>query len=544
MILRFVLLLIAVSGLRVAAQSTWTVATWNTAAGGELQSDSTGALILGNVDPRTNLALQKTAVDHAGATPRITDGNTTRNSAWNSLREEAFNFFVQIDLEEPRLVNRVVIIPIDGDEGATDFLKGYSLQTSLDNIVFKEQVLNTRNLNKLIDTTFAAVVARYVRVQVKAVDNVHKVQMGELEVYGEGFLSAGSFEAEVTDFGVRNAKNFGQVRWEGDVPEGTSLTLQVRTGPTATPGDSWSEWTKPTPAKDVLIELPEPQRYLQFRVNLATADPELTPRLSQIAVGYGEPLATAVTGKVTRDDEGVVEPDTLALNEAPVGQQRRFLYRVRAQVGTSSGFDILRLKMPNRVQVEQVRMGGATLVAGTDYTLAGDTTNVDIRFARRVTSDVTVEVRFSAVLFDELNVFGGQVIDRANLENPQEMVADSDGALVIFGVGLIDKVLDKTRITVAPNPFSPDGDGRFDKVQFHYELAKLGIPQSVTLRIFDLTGRPLRQVELAQKSGTHLLEWDGRDDEGKIVPPGLYLFQIEVDSGEGAVFNGAIGVSY
>ncbi|MBM3460382.1 MAG: hypothetical protein FJX77_17820, partial [Armatimonadetes bacterium] len=383
-----------------------------------------------------------------------------------------------------------------------------------------------------------------VRVQVKAVDNVHKVQIGEVEVYGEGFLSAGSFESEVTDFGVRNAKNIGQMRWEGDVPKGTSLTLEVRTGSTAAPGDSWSDWSGPTSAKEMLIELPEPQRYLQFRVNLATADPEVTPRLRRISVDYGEPLATIVTGRVTRDDEGAAEVDTLAPNEAPVGRQRRFLYRVRAQVGANRGFDILRLKMPNLVQVEQVRLGGTALVPGTDYTLAGDTTDVDLRFARRIIGDATIEVRFNAVLFDELNVFGGQVIDQVHLGNPQEMVADGDGALAIFGIGLIDRVVDKARVTVAPNPFSPDGDGRFDSVQLRYELAKLGIPRPVTLRIFDLTGRPLRQLALEQKSGMHALEWDGRDDDGKVVPPGLYLFQLDVDSGEGVAVNGAIGVSY
>ena len=47
-----------------------------------------------------------------------------------------------------------------------------------------------------------------------------------------------------------------------------------------------------------------------------------------------------------------------------------------------------------------------------------------------------------------------------------------------------------------------------------------------------------------QKSGSHLLEWDGRDDDGDVVAPGLYLFQVDVDSGEEVSFNGAVGVSY
>ena len=81
-------------------------------------------------------------------------------------------------------------------------------------------------------------------------------------------------------------------------------------------------------------------------------------------------------------------------------------------------------------------------------------------------------------------------------------------------------------------------------VELRYELAKLSIPRRVSVRIFDLTGRPVRQIELWQKSGTHVVEWDGRDDGGEVVPPGLYLFQVEIYSGERVSFNGAIGVSY
>jgi hypothetical protein len=545
MLVGFALLLLAMFGLPASAQSTWSSEAWNIAAGGEVDSDSTGALLLGRVDPKTNLALQKTAVDHAGSPVKVTDANTTRNSAWNTLRQEAFNFFVQVDLGEPRLVNRVVVLPVDGDEGATDFMKGYSIQTSLDNIVFKERVSNTRNLDKVIDATFAPAASRYVRVQVKAVDNVHKVQVSELEVYGTGYVSAGSFVSEVTDFARRSPKNFGRMRWEADVPEGTELNLQVRTGPTTTPGDTWSDWTPPARTDtSLLIELPEPRRYLQYRVNLTSTDPEITPRLRRLEVKYADPLSQTVTGVVTRDDEGVTGPDTLDANEAPVGQPRRFLYRLRVTMGGASGFDIVRLDLPNRALVESVRIGGAQQVGGSDYTLSEETTTVDIHLARRITGDATIDVRLNTALFDELNVFGGAVVDSGRPDNPQEIEAASAGSLTVFGVGLVAEVMEKTRVTVGPNPFSPNGDGRFDAVQFRYELAKISVPRPVSLRIFDLTGRPIRQIELAQKSGTQLLEWDGRDEEEKVVPPGLYLFQIEVDSDEGVAFNGLVGVSY
>ena len=542
---RFALLVIALCVGDLAAQNSWSPASWNTAAQEEVQVAEDGALILGNVDPEVNLASRKPATDQTGAAARVTDGNTSRNSAWSSQTASAFNFFIQVDLEEARLVNRVVIVPVR--DNTTDFIKGYSIETSLDNLVFKEQLINNRNLENLVDTTFTPVVARYVRVKVKAIDRIHVVQVSEIEIYGGGFLSAGSFVAEVDDFGVAAPKNFGQVRWDADVPEGTKLTMQFRTGPTTAPNDQWSDWTEPiAEAAGTLLALPEPRRYFQYQVNLAANDPSLSARLTRLEVDYGDPLAAVVSAEVVRDDAGVAEPDTLPADEVPVGQMRDFLYRLQAEIGSGSGFDILRLKMPNHVSIKGVLLGGAELIEGEDYALGGDGVSADIGFAQRIDDDAELEVRFSTVLFDELNLFSGQILDAQSPDNPQEIEANGSrqNALAIFGAGLVEQVFDKGTLEVVPNPFSPDGDGRFDAVQFRYQLAKLNIARPVTLHIFDLTGRPLRHLELQQKSGTHVVEWDGRDDDGERVPPGLYLFQVEVDSGDGIAFNGTVGVAY
>ena len=545
MIARLLLLFIAVSALRVSAQSTFVVETWDGISGEEVQTDSAGALILGNVDPETNLALKRPAFDHSGDQVAVTDGKTDRRSVWNTLTSSAFNFFVQVDLEEPRLIDRVVVVPPDGND--TDFMKGYSIQTSLDNIVFSEQVLNSRNLERRIDTTFTPVVARYVRVQVKAIDRVHDVQVAEVEVYGGGFLSAGTYTADVSDLGMATPKNFGRVRWTADIPEGTELTMQFRTGPTSSPNGSWSDWTEAVDENGgVLLKLPEPRRYFQYQAMLTTEDPGVSSRLTGFEVDFGTPVADAVTGEVVRDDSEAEVPGALSNDEAQVGMASSFLFNLLADIGSGSGFESMNLEFPNRAQVEKVFVDGTVLTRGTDYSLEEDGRTVTIRFNDRIETDVAIQVGFSTVLFDEFNSFTGSVVDRVFSDNPQQIEASGsrDDALGIFGVGLIQEVFDKNRLEVAPNPFSPNGDGRFDVVQFKYELAKISILRPVTLRVFDLSGRSVRRIDLMQKSGSHLVEWDGRDDDGDVVSPGLYLFQVDVDSGEEVSFNGTVGVSY
>ena len=37
----------------------------------------------------------------------------------------------------------------------------------------------------------------------------------------------------------------------------------------------------------------------------------------------------------------------------------------------------------------------------------------------------------------------------------------------------------------------------------------------------------------AQDAGRHEIRWDGRDNVGQLVPPGLYLVRVEADSDKG-----------
>jgi flagellar hook assembly protein FlgD len=51
----------------------------------------------------------------------------------------------------------------------------------------------------------------------------------------------------------------------------------------------------------------------------------------------------------------------------------------------------------------------------------------------------------------------------------------------------------------------------------------------VSLVIYDVSGRPVRAlVGGILPSGTHTAKWDGRDDTGRDVASGVYLYRIIV----------------
>lgn len=68
-----------------------------------------------------------------------------------------------------------------------------------------------------------------------------------------------------------------------------------------------------------------------------------------------------------------------------------------------------------------------------------------------------------------------------------------------------------------PNPFNPATTIRF----------QLAEPTAVVLEVFDVAGRRVATlVDEALSAGTYGVEWDGRDDAGRAVAGGLYLYRI------------------
>jgi ELWxxDGT repeat protein len=69
-----------------------------------------------------------------------------------------------------------------------------------------------------------------------------------------------------------------------------------------------------------------------------------------------------------------------------------------------------------------------------------------------------------------------------------------------------------------PNPFSRHTNIRFD----------LSSPALVRVRLFDAAGREVRDLVSERMTvGPHAVGWDGRDEKGRLVGSGVYLYRVE-----------------
>ena len=107
-------------------------------------------------------------------------------------------------------------------------------------------------------------------------------------------------------------------------------------------------------------------------------------------------------------------------------------------------------------------------------------------------------------------------------------------------------------VEAVPAVFTPNGDGINDRVSLRFTLGRM---EGATLRleVYTLSGQRVRTAHYegvnagryGGGSSSALVHWDGRDDAGQTVEPGMYIYKLAValDPTE-SVSMGSVGVAW
>ncbi len=109
------------------------------------------------------------------------------------------------------------------------------------------------------------------------------------------YNTAGTYTSAVIDTGSGNV-GYTILDYSVVTPAGTTLSMDVRSGPTASPDAAWTDWADNTGITNGAdISAMGSGRYFQYRANMSTTDTSVTPLLTNITVNYtAYPLATSV----------------------------------------------------------------------------------------------------------------------------------------------------------------------------------------------------------------------------------------------------------
>ncbi|NKB69124.1 MAG: hypothetical protein GKR89_18805 [Candidatus Latescibacteria bacterium] len=321
--------------------------------------------------------------------------------------------------------------------------------------------------------------------------------------------------------------------------------------------ENWSPLSPPYSLADGTSEAgtpilsPGPRRYIQFRVDFLSSDLEASYVLNQLAFDFtSPPLADALVGEIFP-------------REVPAATDIPFVYALRTEMesGQIQGFDTFELNTGNRVsrieRIEVTGSGGQILLDHTFATQDRATTEGEVeiafindqgfavRFPRVQEHDSVIKIHFVSrvlsfsttfegrALLAAEDAFQGVISGDATQLGEEDIAFKSDVTVLSPGVNSGSLVgnfaLDTPVIT-------PNGDGANDRLSIRYEILAVVGSARIKVDIFDVGGRLVRRLaELDGANGVYDVDrlaelgWDGTDGQGGIVPPGLYLIQVEVE---------------
>ena len=106
---------------------------------------------------------------------------------------------------------------------------------------------------------------------------------GSATITASAYNSSGTFTSGVIDTGAATA--FTTLSYSAAL-NGQTLTIDARSGNTATPDESWTDWTSAIASGGSITAL-SGRQYIQYKADFSTADASATPTLSSVTINYG-----------------------------------------------------------------------------------------------------------------------------------------------------------------------------------------------------------------------------------------------------------------
>ena len=295
-------------------------------------------------------------------------------------------------------------------------------------------------------------------------------------------------------------------------------------------GQDWGPWSNFYQLSGEAFKSDTPRRFIQLELILSTENPAVAPDVGSLTIEFEDALVQGAKGQIL--------PRQAAPNE-----NTRFHYTIWPSGDSEdSGFNRVRLDVSQAIaddQVELIVAGGSIEPAGVSA--ADGHLIVDLPAEVR---DDSVTVAFTARLLRNATVFDVVLghIDRPGLWQSVEARSRRDNIVFLPQLAGDDRLIGDLQIS--PQTFTPNGDGVNDEVEVRFALYKVDAA-APRVRVFDLLGREVAGFTPAASGALQYFRWDGRDPSGNIVPPGIYLCQIDAmaEAGAGEVLQ-TISVAY
>lgn len=442
--------------------------------------------------------------------------------------------YIVIDLQAIRAVNRVRIWQLGFYPGGPTNIptnlrvRAYTIYGGLDTLSMEKLVQVPENTLGVTDDYFEKVVEiRFLKITIDVIDQVQSTVISEIEVFGKGYLPEGYYASVVKDAG--QPVNWSKVTWKADQPEGTQISVRMRTGDKPIVDSTWSDWYEDSATvSGKLLPVFEPRRYAQYQVRLGTLTLQ-TPKLDEIELHYNPIL-------IAQSTDASIDPQY-----SPILQENIFNYKIIINKSPSDyPIDTIIIQTPTPSSLQGVKVNGNPL--SYDAIITAD--RIAVIPENPITTSVTVEAILKCTPFLGVNRFISSLHSKQSADNPQRIDTKKTSGIESWSVittGVPPRIIIDFKIE--PKTFTPNGDGLNDVTYFSFFLANIAEPKvlignevrKLKINIYDLQGRLIKEIYNSDSRAAAFIAqnsfvWDGRDNSGKLVPPGPYIVQVLVEA--------------
>jgi len=406
--------------------------------------------------------------------------------------------------------------------------------------------------------------------------------LSEIQFFGEGYMPEARIESvfdgpsAFIELGT-TPQNLASIEWDADIPPGTDIILQTRTGNTVktttlyykkngelfpgteeeaaeaydtdkkffgddsvgsvvtqtNPGSDWSSWSQRYFNSGDKITSPSPRKFVAIQATFITENPLVAATLRWVKLNFVTPIAKTVIGEVL--------PAQLEV----IGAEQSFSYFIRTTFeAANEGFDEILIEAPSGVKMKfkqaHVDLTGQppqTYTAQSEgfEVVVGGSDSLWVRLPTPIKTTggaALIEIQFAATTFDFTTFFNGS-IGHSSIPNSWQRVdpgdanetTDSEKTVILAlerGVVLGD-------IEVQNKIFTPNGDGINDDMTVSFSLMRVKASTPLQVKIYDLGGRLVHELRDEYiTTGRHSVVWTGVDKFGDLVAPGIYVLRIDI----------------
>jgi hypothetical protein len=419
-----------------------------------------------------------------------------------------------------------------------------------------------------IDVTIPLQFVRFIRLISRS---GQEFILEEVEVFGDGFAPTGDYLSEVIDLG--QAANFGKISLQTRIDPLTKAVLQTRTGSVPDPkiyyrktevfegedrqeepilpigspeakeeyvdltssskGDivdnveEWSPWS--APYEDFFGDLLSPgnRQYVQFRLLFSSDDARQSAFVDAFSFDYSTPtLAKEMAAEVT--------PATVTL-----GESNTFDYYIHSEFDSANdGFDQVQIQTPFKATVQSVELDGVPVAFSEIDSENESSLTIQLNNDRVSESGQLLRVTFDALVTVYGTTFFAKVFDSQTGELGQAVVpGDATPTAQTNRLSIQGALRQELVLELQANPpfFSPNGDGVNDELQVSYVLLRALSQVPIDVTLYDLSGSTIRHLHNnGALNGPQKVSWNGRNEEGAMAPPGLYLLRLSIETDTGS----------